>query len=300
MNATYTLKHLKYFIAVAETRHFGKAADSCFVTQPTLSAAIKELEDILGLQLLERTKRSVLVTPAGEDILIRAKDIVQKADALMELAKSKRAPLSGKLKLGVIPTIAPYFLPGFMALVRQQFPDLQLYLKEDQTARLLKQLADGQLDILILALPYEAENVEVFNFAKDAFQVALPPNHPLTKQKTIKTEDIQDEPLLLLEEGHCLRDHAMAACSWSGAKRANEFAATSLSTIVQMVANGLGITLLPDMAIKSGITNGSGLEIRPLAKNSPPRDIGLVWRKTSGRSDEFKILGTFLKENLEP
>ena len=298
MNAIYTLKHLKYFMAVAELKHFGKAAEACFVTQPTLSAAIKEFEDIIGMKLLERTKRHVLVTPIGEEILERAKEIVMMADGLQEFALSRKAPLTGELRLGVIPTIGPYLLPKFMNKVRAQFPELVLYLKEDQTARLLTSLKEGHLDILILALPYESDGIECFNFAKDPFFAAIPSTHALSKKKTIKNEDIFDENLLLLEEGHCLRDHAMAACSWAGAQRTNEFAATSLSTIVQMIANGLGITLLPQMAIEAGITQGCDIKTIPLHKNSPPRDIGLVWRKTSGRTEEFKALGNFLKENL--
>lgn len=286
-------------MTVAKLKHFGKAAEACFVTQPTLSAAIKEFEEILGVRLLERTKRRVLITPIGEEILNRAQEIVLQANSLMEFSQASRAPFSGELRLGVIPTIGPYLLPKLMQKVRTQYPDLLLYLKEDQTERLLQQLHDGHLDILILALPYTAKGIESFNFAKDPFYAAIPNTHALSSKTTIKSEDIFNENLLLLEEGHCLRDHAMAACSWEGAKKTNEFAATSLTTIVQMVANGLGITLLPKMAIDAGITQGCNLKTIPLTKESPPRDIGLVWRKTSGRTEEFKMLGTFLKENLK-
>ncbi len=296
MNATYTLKHLKYFISVAKFKHFGQAADACFVTQPTLSAAIREFEDILGVQLLERTKRSVLVTPIGEEVLKRAKDIMVQADSLMEMARAKGSPLNGELRLGVIPTIGPYLLPQIMEDVRRHFPDLTLYLKEDQTERLLAALKEGQLDVLILALPYESDTIDSFTFMQDRFYCALPKDHPLAKKKQIENQEIISENLLLLEEGHCLRDHAMAACSWEGARNINEFGATSLSTIVHMVANGLGITLLPEMAIKAGITRGTDLVTIPLSKNSPPRDIGLVWRKTSGRKEEFTLLGQFLRE----
>ncbi len=296
MKATYTLKHLKYFIAVAKFKHFGQAADACFVTQPTLSSAIKEFEDILGLQLLERTKRSVLITPMGQEILLRAQEIVVQADGLMELAKAKGAPLSGELRLGVIPTIGPYLLPQIMQNIRLHFPDLTLYLKEDQTERLLESLKGGQLDVLILALPYESEAIESSIFMQDDFYCALPSHHKLSHNTHIENREIVEENLLLLEEGHCLRDHAMAACSWAGASNINEFGATSLSTIVQMVANGLGITLLPKMAIDAGITRGTDLTTLPLSKDSPPRDIGLVWRKTSGRGDEFRTLAQFLQE----
>ncbi|SCA57810.1 putative hydrogen peroxide-inducible genes activator [Candidatus Terasakiella magnetica] len=298
MNATYTLKHLKYFMAVAQHQHFGKAAQACFVTQPTLSAAIKEFEEILGLQLFERTKRSVLLTSVGEELLERAKEISIQADALMELAQSRRAPLSGELRLGVIPTIAPYLLPKFMHAVRDSYPDLTLYLKEDQTERLLSSLHNGQLDILILALPYEHDGIESYTFMQDPFYCAFPKTHKLGRKKSIKNEDIFEETLLLLEEGHCLRDHALAACSWPQKQQTNEFGGTSLTTLVQMVANGLGLTLLPEMAVQSGITNGCDITAIPLAKESPPRDIGLVWRKTSGRGDEFKMLGSFLEESL--
>ncbi|MDV7338987.1 LysR substrate-binding domain-containing protein [Terasakiella sp. A23] len=296
MKATYTLKHLKYFIAVAKYQHFGQAADACFVTQPTLSAAIKEFEEILGLQLLERTKRSVLITPTGKEVLARAQEIVVQADGLMEMAKTKGSPLTGELRLGVIPTIGPYLLPQIMQNIRSHFPDLTLYLKEDQTERLLESLKEGQLDVLILALPYESDAIETSIFMQDDFFCAVPADHALASNSHIENAEIVEENLLLLEEGHCLRDHAMAACSWAGAKNINEFGATSLSTIVQMVANGLGITLLPKMAIDAGITRGTDLATLPLSKDSPPRDIGLVWRKTSGRGDEFTTLAKFLQE----
>ncbi|WP_135075941.1 hydrogen peroxide-inducible genes activator [Terasakiella sp. SH-1] len=300
MNASFSLKHLKYFIAVGEHKHFGRAAQACFVTQPTLSAAIKEFEDLLGVQLFERTKRHVLVTPIGEELLERAKAIILEANALMEFAQSKGNPLNGDLRLGVIPTIAPFLLPKLMHAIRDEFPDLTLYLKEDQTARLLDSLHGGHLDLLILALPYEAEGVETLTFMQDSFYCALPLSHPMCDHKAIMPHDLYDEDLLLLEEGNCIREHAMAACSWPSNKGPNEFGATSLSTIVQMVANGLGITLLPQMAIEAGIDKGCDIKTIPLAQNSPPRDIGLVWRKTSGRAEEFKMLATFLKETLAP
>lgn len=298
MNVSYTLKHLKYFIAVCEHKHFGRAADVCFVTQPTLSAAIKELEEILGVRLLERTKRHVLVTPIGLEMAERAREIILQANGLLELAKSQGDPLCGDLRLGVIPTIGPYLIPNLMARLRTGFPQLRLYLKEDQTERLLNQLRDAHLDILILAFPYPCTDFETYIFADDYFHLALPNSHPLAHKTSIENEDIINENLLLLEEGHCLRDHAMAACSWSVAKKHNQFAATSLGTIVQMVANGLGLTLLPEMALKSGIIKNIDLTSRPLAKDSPPRQIGLVWRKTSGRTQEFRDLGEFLKKNL--
>jgi LysR family transcriptional regulator, hydrogen peroxide-inducible genes activator len=296
MTAHYTLKHLRYFIAVAKYKHFGHAADACFVTQPTLSSAIKELEEILGVRLLERTKRSVLVTPIGNTVLERARTIINEADSLVELVQTRRTPLCGELRMGVIPTIGPFLLPKIMTQIRKKFPDLQLYLTEDTTERLLSSLREGNQDLLILALPYESEGIETDIFMQDPFYCALPLDHPLTKKTEIKNEDIFEENLLLLAEGHCLRDHALAACSWRGAQNTREFAATSLSTIVQMVSNGLGITLLPKIAIDAGITQGCDLKTIPLSKSSPPRDIGLVWRKTSGRVDEFKMLGQFMKE----
>jgi LysR family hydrogen peroxide-inducible transcriptional activator len=298
MKTHYSLKHLNYFVTLAELKHFGKAAEACFVTQPTLSAAIKEFEEILGLQLFERTKRRVLLAPCAYDILKRAREILLEADALTEYAKSKQAPLSGELNVGVIPTIAPYLLPRFMNLVRQEFPELILHLKEDQTERLLKDLHEGQLDILILALPFHDEAISEYIFMQDPFYCALPKNHPLAKKRVIKNEDIYDENLLLLQEGHCLRDHALAACSWPANKTQRGLAATSLITIVQMVANGSGLTLLPHMAVEAGIAMGADIKTIPLSKDSAPRDIGLVWRKTSGRSEEFSTLGAFLKEKF--
>lgn len=299
MNISFTLKHLRYFLALYESKHFGRAAEACFVTQPTLSAAIKEFEEIIGLQLFERTKRSVLITPAGEEIAERARQIIQLSQSLAELAQSQHAPLTGDLHLGVIPTIGPYLLPQLMPTLRKSYPDLKLFLREDQSARLIDSLRDGRLDILILALPYDTENVEVFPFMDDPFVVATPQNHPYADLDNVPVDKLKEENLLLLEEGHCLRDHALAACAWPTTQSNQQFAATSLPTLIQMVANGLGVTLLPQMAIDSGLTDGTDINCTPLPENSPPRGIGLVWRATSGRREEFRQLGQFFKETLE-
>lgn len=266
------------------------------MTQPTLSTAVRELEEALGLVLLERTKRKVLLTPEGALIAERAQSILLDCESLSEYAQGLSRPLSGDLRMGIIPTIAPYLLPVIMGPIRKHFPDLRLYLKESQTAPLLDLLHQGELDVLILALPYEDDTIDKSIFMSDAFVVALPKGHPLSKKKTLSQKDLETEDLLLLEEGHCLRDHALAACSLTSLGARREFGATSLSTIVEMVAGGLGITLLPELALKGGLTKGSDIAIRPLEDHAPKRDIGLVWRKSSGREEEFKTLCEFLKQ----
>lgn len=298
--APYTLKHLRYFVALANHKHFGKAAEACFVTQPTLSAALKELEDLLEITLFERTKRKVILTLDGETLLPAARALLIQADDFMQLAQNRKGALSYSLRVGIIPTIGPYLLPKIMQPLRQRFPDLRLYLKEDQTHRLLESLQEGSLDLLILALPYQMEGVDSFVFHQDPFLLALPPQHNLCNKAAITHADLQDETLLLLSEGHCLRDHALAACSLQTYKENNAFSATSLSTIVQMVAGDLGVTLLPQLALDAGLTQGTGLKTIPMAQGSPARDIGLVWRQSSARHADFRHLGTSLQEILAP
>jgi len=296
----FTLKHLRYFTSLARHKHFGKAAEACFITQPTLSTAIKELEDTLGLALFERTKRRVFLTLDGENLLPHAQALLLQADEFMDLAQTRKGPLHYSLRLGVIPTIGPYLLPRIMAPLRQTFPDLTLYLKEDQTHRLLEDLHEGRLDLLILALPYQSEGIHHFIFHQDPFLVTVPKGHPLSHKDHIAQNDLQGESLLLLSEGHCLRDHALAACALTSYQENNEFAATSLSTIVQMVAGHLGITLLPKLALEGGVLTNTDLVTIPMAAGSTGRDIGLVWRQTSQRTADFQQLGQYLQDLLAP
>lgn len=288
-----TLRQLRYLVALAEHRHFGRAAEACFATQSTLSAGLQELESLLGVTLVERTKRKVLMTPLGEEVALRARDLLRGAEDIADLAISHRRPLSGRLRLGVIPTIAPFLLPRALPRLRSTYPDLKPALREDLTARLLERLANGEMDVAVLALPYDAPEMEMEALATDPFVLACPPRHPLADKERIVGADLADCELLLLEEGHCLRDHALAACSLPAPRRGEGILGTSLGTLVQMVAAGMGVTLLPQMAVDAGILGGTDLITRPLAGGGA-RQLGLAWRKSSARKEEFRLLGKAL------
>ncbi len=288
-----SLRQLGYFVALARTLHFGKAAQTCFVTQSTLSAGIKELEDSLGAKLAERTKRRVVLTSLGLEVLERAQALLRDAEDLKDLAASRGGPLSGPLRLGVIPTIAPYLLPHKLPDIRRALPDLDLILIEDQTERLLGGLREGRLDLVLMALPWPSDEFSSLNLFSDPFMLACPKTHRLAGYKCVTSADFADEPLLLLADGHCLREHALSACSLKGHAGQRGLEGTSLMTLTQMVAGGLGITLLPQMAIDAGLARLSDLALVPLEPDSNARDIGLLWRKTSGRDDEFTKLGAF-------
>ena len=298
MKAAPSIRQLRHLAAVADQRHFGRAARACFVTQSTLSASIKTLEAALGAVLVERTKRSVMMTPLGEDVVARARAILAEVDDLVDLVGASGEPLSGSLRLGVIPTIGPYLLPRVLPALREAHPDLRLYLREDRTGALLERLAAGDLDALLLAFPTPVRRVAAFVFADDPFWVAFPREHPLARCERVAPADLDEEPLLLLEEGHCLRGHALAACDPGGRREASGFQATSLATLVQMVDNGLGLTLLPKMAVDAGITRGTRLAVRPLADPAGGRKIGLAWRDSSARGEEFTLLATFFRDEL--
>ena len=287
-----SLKQLRYLVALEEHRHFGKAATSCFVSQSTLSAGLKELETALDAELVERNNRTVVFTALGLEVVNRAKCVLRETEELTELAAKGRDPLSGRLRLGVIPTIAPYLLPKTLPALRKAYPKLQLYLTEDQTARLLGLLEDGTLDLVLLALPYHADNVETLPLFKDGFQLVTRKDSPLAQKKTATTTDLKDADLLLLAEGHCLRDHALAACRLPQAD--SGFAGASLNTLVEMVAGGLGVTLLPDMAVPMHVPKQGELVARPFDRSGPGRQIGLAWRTTSSRAEEFREFGAAL------
>lgn len=289
-----TLRQLRYLVELVECRHFGKAAENCHVTQSTLSAGIQELEDLLGVRLLERTKRRVVATPLGLELAKRARRTIEEAEGLVEAAKAGAKPLTGRLHLGVIPTIGPYLLPKILLGLRRRFPELKLYLREDQTSRLLAQLAAGELDAAILALPMDLPNCRHLLLARDPFWLACPKTHPLAAKKSVRADEIPADELLLLEEGHCLREHALAACHLSADTGRKSFQGTSLHTLIEMVAGGMGVTLVPDMAATSQQMGGPNLAMRPLSDAQAARDIGLVWRNTSGRHEEFKLLGETL------
>jgi LysR family hydrogen peroxide-inducible transcriptional activator len=289
---------LRFLVAVMERRHFSAAAQDCFVSQSTLSAAIQELEDLLGVRLLERSKRKVIPTAIGLDLAARAKTLLRSAEELVEAAEAARDPMSGALQLGVIPTIGPFLAPRIMPILREKFPELKIFLREEQSAPLLARLKSGQIDAAIFALPYPCEEMETAEFASDRFHVVCPPAHRLAGRATVPPQEMAGEDLLLLEDGHCLRDHALAACSLEGARRNAGFQGTSLHTLVQMAANGLGVTLVPEMAVAAGILRGLDLASIPLAEEGAARKIALVWRPSSSRKILFRRLAATLKAQL--
>ncbi|MGK2913734.1 MAG: hydrogen peroxide-inducible genes activator [Porticoccaceae bacterium] len=294
MIAKPTFKQLKYLCAVAEAMHFGKAASTCHVTQSTLSAGIQELENTLGIALLERTNKSVLLTDAGKRVVDRSLSILAEIEALTEESYSATQPLHSRIRLGVIPTIAPFVLPQVLSTLRSTFPALQLLIREDLSANLVKLLQQGELDLILLALPYHMTNVTTHELFIDPFVAAYPSGHPLEQLDKITTKDLKGHEMLLLEEGHCLRDHALAACKLTQHQVSLSFEATSLHTIVPMVANGIGITLLPKMAIDAGILTGiSNVKTKEFAENGVWRSIGLAWRRRSPREEEYKMLAEY-------
>jgi len=283
--AELKLKDLQYLVALADTRHFGRAAARCFVSQPTLSAQLRKLEDYLGVKLVERQPRRVSLTPAGERVVERARRILEESDEIVSLAKRERDPLAGRLNVALIPTIGPYLLPRVAPAIRKALPKLQLMLYEHQTAPLLEKLRSGELDLGILALPVDEEGLQVRTLFDEPFSVALPSQHPLVQKKSVSIGDLEGETLLLLEDGHCLRDQALEVCSRIDVREPQDFRATSLETLRQMVAAGLGITLLPEMAVHSPYGDPRSLTLRPLTRPVPLRRIGAVWRKSSTRTE---------------
>jgi LysR family hydrogen peroxide-inducible transcriptional activator len=291
-----TLKQLRYLTALDEHKHFGRAAAACFVSQSTLSAGLQELETLLGTSLVERNNRSVVFTPLGREIAARARIVLREAQELAELAAAAKDPLSGSLRLGVIPTIGPFLLPKVLPKLRKAYPKLKLYLTEDLTQRLVHELQDGALDCVLLALPVEIGEAEQMLLFDDPFELVARKDNPLAGKAKVSPHDLEDAPLLLLTDGHCLRDHALDACHLGRRPAGADVAATSLHTLVEMVAGGLGVTLLPDMALKAKLLKGSELVARPLTGGKPGRRIGLIWRKTSAREKEFRLLGNAIKD----
>lgn len=291
-----TLRQFKYFVALRDHLHFSRAAEACFVTQSTLSAGIQELEAVLGSTLVERSKRSVLFTPLGEEVVERARGLLDEAASIAALVNASKAPLSGLVRLGVIPTIAPFLLPRVLPALRRAYPELKLHLKEDLSQVVCADLMAGRLDVVLLALPYHCGDVESEILFEDPFLAAYPAGEaPATKK--VRPQTLDRERLLLLEEGHCLRDHALAVCGEAAPRLGNNLLGTSLHTLVQMIDNGLGITLLPQMALDSGLLKGTEVETRELAGQAPARLIGLIWRKNSPNGKDFRMLATFLRDH---
>jgi LysR family hydrogen peroxide-inducible transcriptional activator len=293
-----TTKQLRYFVALEQYEHFGKAAESCFVSQPAFSVAIKELENMLNIQLVDRTNKNVTVTSLGRDVARQARVVLRELEDLVEMAKGNQLPLTGPLKLGVIPTIAPFLLPRLLPALRAEFPDLRLYLKEDLTERIYERLMDGELDLILIALPYELRNTTDMVLFEDRFFLAHQQNSALIRPGDYDLNELPSDSILLLEDGHCLRDHALSACNIKNVDKVSNITATSLLTLVQMVDADLGITYLPEMAVNSSLLKNTRIKTTPMEPGSS-RQIGLVWRKASTRQDEFTMLGNFIKENYK-
>jgi LysR family hydrogen peroxide-inducible transcriptional activator len=292
-------QQLRYLVALAESRHFGRAAQACGVTQSTLSAGLLALERQLDCHILDRAAgRHVVFTPLGLELVERARTALTSLESVTEAATAAREPLAGPLRLGVIPTVGPFLLPRLMPALRQAFPRLRLYLREDTTANLVDRLTSSRLDLLLLATPCDCGGAETVPVARDGFLIALPPSHRLAGEEQIPVSALATERLLLLEDGHCLRDQALAVCGLLAGDRGDQdgFAATSLHTLVQMVAGGLGITLLPRLAVAAGIIDGTGLVLRPLAGPGAWRTLGLAWRPNSPRAADYRALGSHLVE----
>lgn len=295
-----TIRQLQYLDALSEHLSFHQAAEACFVTQSTLSAGIRDLETTLDARLVERTKRKVMITPLGEEVLARGRMILDLAQDITEITRRAARPLSGVLRLGVIPTVGPFLLPRVLPELQKRFPELELKVHEGLSADLVELMGRGRLDVLLLALPYDAPELEFTTLVDDPFLFAEPCPKPKGKSagKPIRLDDIEDgeRRILLLEDGHCLRDHALSACRLSGADR--DFSATSLNMLVQMVGNGFGCTLLPKLAVDAGLAETAGLRVSPFKGPAPARQIGLAWRRSTGRRDEYELLAEFLRERM--
>ena len=295
--ATYlpTLKQLQYLVALKDHGHFGRAAEACFVTQSTLSAGLRELESLIGITLVERTRRVVRFTPLGLRIADKAQRVLREAEELGDLARAAGKPLSGDLRMGVIPTIAPFLLPRILPRLRAAWPDLKLYLREETTSAACDSLHRGHLDCVLLALPYHCGDIESVDLFLDRLFVAFPEGEIPDRSPGIAAADIDETRLLLLEDGHCLKDHILAACNRPELRAEAAILGTSLHTLVQMVDNGLGMTLVPEMAVEAGLLAGTNVVARHLDAEHPSRSIALVWRRNSPREKEFRLLADALK-----
>lgn len=279
------LRDLKYLVALADQKHFGRAAAACFISQPTLSTQIKKLEDELGVSLVERAPRHVMLTPAGRDAAERARRIVADVEEMKEAARRSQNPEAGAVRLGIFPTLGPYLLPHVVSRVRARFPQLELLLIEEKTEVVLRQLRDGKLDVGILALPLHDEQLHIEPLFEEPFMLAVPHTHALAASSTLTMQDLAHESLLLLEDGHCLRDQALDVCHLAGAVEKTGFRATSLETLRQMVAANVGITLLPVLAVKPPVAASPDLRLLPFRDPAPSRRIAMVWRRSSAMSE---------------
>jgi LysR family hydrogen peroxide-inducible transcriptional activator len=290
------LRDLRYLVALADAKHFGKAATACHVSQPTLSAQIKKLEGYLGVELIERQPRGVVLTEVGHELVERARRVLRESDEIIHLARDFRDPLAGNLAIAMIPTVGPYLLPLVARKLRKQLPKLRLMLYEYQTAALLEKLRNGDIDMGILALPITTEGIDSRELYSEDFVVALPLQHALAKKTNVKLSDLAGEPMLLLEDGHCLRDQALEVCSRIDVSENQDYRATSLETLRQMVAAGWGVTLLPKLATSGPFATGQGVAIKTLPKPTPHRVLGAVWRKSSTRIKAISAVSDVIAE----
>ncbi|UWS10212.1 hydrogen peroxide-inducible genes activator [Phaeobacter inhibens] len=300
-NTSLTLRQLRFLVAVADELNFSRAAERCYVSQPTLSVGLKELEDRLGVTLAERTKRSVILTPVGAEIAERARKLLQDSREIEEMAAAQASPEGGTLRMGAIPTIGPFLIPRAMPALKSSFPDLQLYLREEMTGQLLEGVHSGRLDLVIYAEPYAPAGLDTLHLFDDGYHLAAPPAvSPLSPRPSqpdvgLRGADLDGRQLMLLEQGHCLHRHALSAFPERDIQQDESFAATSLSTLISMVSEGLGITLLPDLAVDAGVAAGQDVVMTPLA-DACPRRVTLGWRPTSVRADLFRKIGTVLRQ----
>lgn len=289
-----TIRQLQYFVALTESEHFGRAAERCFVSQSAFSNAIKELEATLDAQLVDRTNRNVTITATGREAAVQARLVLRDLDSLVETARGQNEPLSGELRLGVIPTIAPFILPDALPKLRAQYPDLRLLLIEDQTQRIYERLMEGDLDILLVALPWRMQGVAELPLFRDAFCLACHEHTKHVEPENYRFNRLDADSILLLEDGHCLREHALAACKIRNTRKISRFGASSLLTLIEMVDADLGVTFLPEMARGSSLLRNTRVRLHPLGERSY-RTVGLVWRKGSQRVEEFGLLGEFFR-----
>ena len=294
------LRDLKYLVAVAEHQHFGRAAEACFVSQPTLSTQLKKLEQTLGVTLIERTNRRVMLSPEGEQIVAQAQRILVEVNALTAMSEHLRDPMGGELRLGIIPTIAPYLLPKILAPIAAEFPNLNIQLTEGQTSHITRMLKHGDLDAVLLALPLpmQEENIEEAELYTEAFLFAVAAEHPKAQKRSVSTEDLQDEEVLLLEDGHCLRDQALAICHAHRGVESSNFSATSLETLRQLVAANMGITLMPELAVAMLEDANPRVRYIPFSGEVPSRTLGLCWRSSSTRAELLADLAKALRSCL--
>lgn len=293
-----TIRQLRYFVALCEEGHFGRAAARSFVSQSAFSTAIQDLESLLGTQLVDRTRRQVTITSVGQDVETQARLCLRDVESVVEIAGKRKRPLTGPLRLGVIPTIAPFLLPGLLPGLRRKFSGLKLFLVEDQTKDLHARLLDGEIDLMLLALPYDLRSTETMSLFRDKFCLAIREGSSIANPENYRFNRLQSDSILLLEDGHCLRDHALDACRVRDTEKVSRFAASSLLTLIEMIDADLGISFLPEMARGSTLLRNTRVRMHKLPDRSY-REIGLAWRKGSGRAEEFRALGDYVREQQD-